>query len=406
MIGLLIVVGCVSEHSTEGDGEPASETPVSVRVAEAQITTLYPSVDLVGTLMAIPERSALIAAQREGQIRQVAVVEGDVVKSGQTLVQLDSRQADAAVKRAEAVVGQQQAILGRLKHGYLPQEIEVARQAARKAKAESDGLRVRVEASAKLHENNEISDVEFAGLQFALHSAEADCASTEAEQALLLAGPRPEEIAEAEAKLAMAQADLAHARLSLAFCDTKSPIDGVITRCTVLQGMNVVPADELATVVDLSELFVRLRVPSSHLSSIRPGAVVEVNVGSFEGETVRGRIARLGGEADPNTGDVDAFAVIPNPSGHLRPGLGCRARVWLPQIDHALAVAVSAIADRDGTTVVSLVRDGKAYETEVAVGVETDGYAEVVGGLSAGDVVIIEGGYGLPDGCPVQIRSG
>jgi multidrug efflux pump subunit AcrA (membrane-fusion protein) len=406
IISLLIIVGCVSEHSNEGDGEAPPETPVPVDVAEAQIRTLHPSVDLVGTLVAIPERTALIAAQCEGQIQQVTVVEGDVVKSGQILVQLDSRQAKAEVKRAEGVVGQRQAILDRLKHGYLPQEIEIARQATRKTKAELEGLRVRVEASAKLRENSEVSDVEFAGLQSALRSVEADHASAGARLALLQAGPRPEEIAEAESQLATAQADLARARLSLAFCDTTSPIDGVVTRLTALQGMNVVPADQLATVVDRSELFVRLRVPSTYLSSIKPGVEVEVNVGSFEGETVRGHVARLGGEADPNTGDIDAFAVIPNPSGHLRPGLGCRARVWLPQIDHALAVAVSAIADRDGTTVVSLVRDGRAYETEVAVGVETEGYMEVVGGLSAGDVVIIQGGYGLPDGCPVQIRSG
>ena len=401
MIGLLIIVGCASEHSTEGDGKSAPETPVPVRVAEAQIRALRPSVDLVGTLVAIPERTALIAAQGEGQIRQVAVVEGDVVKSGQTIVQLDSRQAKAEVKRAEGVVGQQQAILDRLKHGYLPQEIEIARQAARKAKAELEALGVRVEASGKLHENSEISDVEFAGLQSALHGAEAEYASAGAKLALLQAGPRPEEIAEAESQLAMAQADLTRARLSFAFCDTKSPIDGVVTRLTALQGMNVVPADQLATVVDLSELFVRLRVPSSYLSSIKPGAEVEVNVVSLEGETVTGRIARLGGEADPYTGDVDAFAVIPNPGGHLMPSLGCRARVWLPQIDHALVVAVSAVADRDGTFVVSVVRDNKAYEVEVSVGVETRMYVQITDGLSSGDVVIVEGGYGLPDGCPV-----
>ncbi len=405
MIGLLIIVGCVSEHSTESDGESAPETPVPVRVAEAQIRTLHPSVDLVGTLVAIPERTALIAAQGEGQIQQVAVVEGDAVKSGQTLIQLDSRQAEAEVKRAEGVVGQQQAILDRLKHGYLPQEIEMARQAACKAKAELEALRMRVEASAKLHENSEMSDVKFAGLQSVLHSAEADYASAGAKLALLQAGPRPEEIAEAESQLAVAQADLARARLSLAFCDAKSPIDGVVTRLTALQGMNVVPADQLATVVDLSELFVRLRVPSSHLSSVKPGAKVEVNVAALDGGSVTGRIARLGGEADPNTGDVDAFAVIPNPSGHLRPSLGCRARVWLPQIDQALAIPVSALADHEGRSVVSVVRDDQAFEVEVVVGVETRGHAQIISGLSRGDVVITEGGYGLPDGCPVRIQS-
>lgn len=408
LVGMISISGCVSEHTAKGQGDSSRKTPVPVpvRTAKAQRITLHPSIDLVGMLVAIPERTAMITARIDGQIRQVAVVEGDVVKSGQILVQLDSRQAKAEVKRAEGVVGQQQAIFDRLKHGYLLQEIEIARQAARKAKAELEALRVRVEAAANLRENSEISDVEFVGLQSALHSAEADYASAGARLALLQAGPRPEEIAEAESQLAIAQADLARARLSLAFCDTRSPIDGVVTRLSALQGMNVVPADQLAIVVDLSQLFVRLRVPSRYLPSVKPGAEVEVRVTSFEGETVTGRIARLGGEADPNTGDVDAFAVLPNSSGYLRPGLGCRARVWLPRIEHALAVAVSAVADRDGTFVVSVVRDNKAHEVEVSVGVETRMYVQITDGLSAGDVVIVEGGYGLPDGCPVRIRSG
>ena len=53
---------------------------------------------------------------------------------------------------------------------------------------------------------------------------------------------------------------------------------------------------------------------------------------------------------------------------------------------------------------VSVVRDNKAYEVEVSISVQTRMYVQITDGLSAGDVVIVEGGYGLPEGCPVQIR--
>jgi membrane fusion protein (multidrug efflux system) len=105
-----------------------------------------------------------------------------------------------------------------------------------------------------------------------------------------------------------------------------------------------------------------------------------------------------------STGDVDAFASAPNPDGSLRPGLACRLQIWLPEIREAVAVPVAAIADRDGTPVVTVIRDEKAYETEVRLGALTNKLVQILGGVSPGDLVAVEGGYGLPDGCPCKVQ--
>lgn len=98
--------------------------------------------------------------------------------------------------------------------------------------------------------------------------------------------------------------------------------------------------------------------------------------------------------------------MIANQDGVLRPGLGCRGRLWLPEMADVLAVPVAAVADRAGTPVVTLIRNGKAYETEVKLGLKTEGRVQILGGLSLGDWVITEGGYGLPENCPVRIMAG
>ncbi|MGN6136753.1 MAG: hypothetical protein ACTHOU_19910, partial [Aureliella sp.] len=90
----------------------------------------------------------------------------------------------------------------------------------------------------------------------------------------------------------------------------------------------------------------------------------------------------------------------------LRPGLRCEAKVALQPVEHALAVPVQAIADRSGTPVVTVIREGKAHEIEVETGTETAEFVQVLNGLHAGDVVATKGGYGLPDGCPVKIVAG
>lgn len=403
VVCLPVMMGCASQHSSE---EEASEgSPVPVRATKVQLTTLRPSIDLVGTLIAIPERTAIIAAQIEGHIQTVSVVEGAIVKSGQTLLQLDTRQIQADQQRAQAVVNQQQAILDRLKNGYLPQEIEIAKQEAQRAKAELDSMRERVEAARSLRKNNEISEVEFKKLNSMLQRDEAAYAAAAARLDLYMIGTRPEAIAEAQAQLDMARSELVRANLDLSFGNVTSPLDGVVTQWLGRRGMHVAQADPLATVVDLSQVFVQIRVPSGYLSSVKLGARAKVSIRSLREESYEGEITRFSGDADPNTGDVQAFATLENKEGLLRPGLACRVSVWLPPIENALVVPVSAVADREGTSILHVVRDNKAYEVEVSLGSETRDTVQITDGLSVNDVVITQGGYGLPEGCPVSVSD-
>ncbi len=100
------------------------------------------------------------------------------------------------------------------------------------------------------------------------------------------------------------------------------------------------------------------------------------------------------------------YALIENGDRVLRPGLSCQARVWLPPAADVLAVPLAAVGDHSGTSVVTVIRDGNAHEAEVETGVETRERVEILKGLSAGDIVATVGGYGLPDGCPVQVEAG
>lgn len=408
LVGLLgfAVTGCgkaVSEGVVE-EGNLSRE-PVPVRAVQVGRTNLKPSIELVGSLIAVPENSTLISPQIAGWIQKVTVVEGNCVRAGDELLRLDSRLAEVDCGRAAASVEEKTAILQRLKHGPRAEEIEVARQDARRAKAAIGALRNEIEALKDLQSRGEVSPVQFQKVQSSLEAAEAESASAVAKVKLLEAGTRPEEIAEAKARLAAAEAELATAKLNLQLCGITSPIDGTVTQLVARQGMYVDRTASLATIVDLSKVFVQVRVPTAHLANVKPGATVDVWVASWVDRAYHGSIARIGGQADPATGDVDALVEVTNHDGQLRPGLTCRSRVWLPEITDAIVVPAAAIADRSGTPVVSVVRDGKCYEVEVTLGVQTRDKTQVVEGIKAGDVVITEGGYGLPEGCPVSVHE-
>ena len=406
LVGLAAVAltGCqkaAPEVAAEENKLP--KEPVAVRAVKVERTSLKPSIDVVGSLVAIPEKSASISPQIAGWVDKVTVVEGGRVRAGDELLQLDSRLAEAAYAKAQAIVDENAAILEQFKHGPRAEEIEVARHDAHKMEVAVGALRSEIGALKSLQARGEVSPVQFQKVQSSLQAAEADFASAVARRKLLEAGTRPEQIAEAEARLKAAQADLATAKLNLGLCKITSPIDGVVTQLAVRQGMYVDRTVNVATVVDLSKLFMQIRIPSAYLAKVDPGAAVEVRLVSLPDKAFQGRIARIGAHADPTTGDVDAVAEVTNDGGRLRPGLACRGRVWLPEIGNAVVIPAAAVADRSGTPVVSVIRTGRAFEVEVKLGVRTQDQTQVLAGLTPADTVITEGGYGLPDGCPVRV---
>lgn len=385
----------------EADAGPIE--PVPVRAVKATVTTLRPAIDLIGTVMQIPERTSVIAAQQEGRIASVSVVEGQSVKAGDVLIKLDCRQAEARLAGAQAAKQRAEAMLTKLKRGPRPEEVEAARQESLQQAADAHALEVKLDALRPLHASGDLSDVEFGQAEARLAAAQAASRAAESRLRLLEAGTRPEEIAEAQAELAAAEAEVESQALAVEFCTIRSSIAGVVEELAARAGASVAPSDMLASVVDTSALFVQVRIPGTYFAQVKTGAAADVRVARSAGAAIHGTVARIGPRANPDTGDVDVFVLVDNKTGELVPELACRVRVWLPPLDNVLAIPAAAVADRDGTPVITQIRDNKAYEHPIELGTSADDQIQVVSGLKAGDWVAVDGGYGLPEGCPVRL---
>ncbi len=403
---VVTIAGCHRKASETSPTElPSTTPPVAVQIAKAELTTLQPTLDLIGTIVAIPERTAVISPQFGGWVSKLDVVESQSVQADETLVELDPRSAKVMIQKAEAVVAEKNAAVARLKSGYLPEEIAGVKQDADNAAATVDALKNELKALKDLLDRNEISPVLYENKSKALASAEAAFASAQEKVKLLEAGTRPELIAEAKGVLGAAEADLEQAKLTLDWCTITSPVEGIVTQLLARRGQFFDRAVPLATVIDLTEVFAQIRIPSVQFAKVHIGSAVEIELASFPGEVFGGEVTRISGQADPATGNVVVFAKIDNSDLKLRPGLSCLASVSLPEITDALVVPVAAVADNAGTPVVTVIRDAKAYETEVTLGVETKTLVQILSGLSPSDTVTTAGGYGLPEGCPVTITT-
>lgn len=402
---LLLVLTTLGCSRTVPVASPANEAleqpPVSVEIATAEVTTLRPVLDLVGQIVAIPEKTAVISPQLGGWVSKLDAVEGQSVKKDQLLVELDPRSALVAVSRAEASVAEKTAAVKRLKSGYLPEEIAGAKQDASNAAATVDGLNNELKALKDLLTRNEISPVIYQTKAEAAKSAEAALASAQEKVKLLEAGTRLELVAEAQGLLDAAKADLEQAKLTLDWCSITSPIDGVVVQLLARRGQFFDRAVSLATVMNLDEVFVQVRIPSTQFAKIHEGTEIKIELASLPEHVFPGKVTRISGQADLATGNVIVFALVKNDDHLLRPGLSCQTHLALPEVATALAIPIAAVADNSGKPVVTVVRDSKAYETEVTLGIETRDQVQILSGLAPGDQVTTAGGYGLPEGCPV-----
>ena len=404
MLGMICTGwGCGSKSGAESGEAAGPLRPVEIQTAVATMQDLRPTVELVGTLMAQPEKTVELSSQVSGLVDQVLVTEGQEVVAGAELVRLDDRTARSSLAKARAACEEAAANLALLMRGPLPAEVEAARQEVKKAGQTAELLQSKYGALKPLKDAGEISGIKYDEARAGMEAARADREMAAARLSVLQAGTRPESIAQAEAKLSAAQADFAAQQLAVELCVIKSPIAGVVMELPVRQGMYLQPATTVAKIMDLGVLLARFKLPSAQLAQVAEGAHVELKVLSLGEASQTGTIVRIRHEADPQTADVEAFAAVDNAAKALRPNLACRVLVTLPEARNTLVIPNAAVSDKDGTPVVTLIREGKAHEVAVKPGIRTADQTQILEGLSQGDVVATKGGYGLPEDCPVAV---
>ncbi len=187
-----------------------------------------------------------------------------------------------------------------------------------------------------------------------------------------------------------------------------APFDGVLGFRQVSVGSFVRAGDIVATLIDDSEMNLDFDVPSIFLRSVVPGTEITAQTDDLPGEIFRGTVANLNNRIDPVTRSVTARASLPNDERILRSGMFMRVTVRAAP-RRALAVPEEAIQPLGPKTYVwRLVgEDGKniARRTEVQLGTRSDGYVEIVSGVSRGDKVVTEGIIRVREGAPAVIRE-
>ena len=314
------------------------------------------------------------------------------------------QQATTAVRAAEKAVATAEANLREARAGTI-------RALGQYQRWKSEHARI-VELEASRNVDRRMVDEtqnELSGAEAARGEAEAKVASAEAVLAERTVGVEKAkaDLALAQAGVGNAEADLARTNSLLQYTQIRMPYTGTVIQRNVDRGDFVQPA----TMATAKPLFVVARndmvrifvdVPEMEAAQIEVGAQGFVHVQALPDRTIEGTVTRTSWALGANR-TLRTELDVPNPQGHLRPGMYATAEIVLQQRANVLALPLSAVITVDKQAFCCCVENGQVARRPITLGLRTAQDVEVVGGLTEQDVVVQAQPGSLREGQSVEV---
>lgn len=363
---VLLVVGGVALKKDKGPG---------VQVAQVAREAITAKVSANGKIQAV--KKVDISANIMGQVTRLAVKEGDPVKAGAFLLEIDPERAKASVAGLEAAAAAAE------------QDLATAR--ARLAQARSDFQRAEANRAAGI-----ISQSDFEQLRTGLATAEAGAQA-------------------AQRRMEQSRANLRESRVGLSKTVITAPMDGVVTARRIEQGETAVigvqnqPGTVLLTISDMSKVEAELEVDEASIPNVKLDQKAQVRIDAYPNQVFDAVVTEVGGSPllKVSQNEATKFKVkvqLQNPPLTIKPGLSAQAEIFTGSRENAVAIPLQAlvmkeIKPKEGQKAVSgapkeeegvyLLEDGKARFQAVKTGLLGELNVEVTDGLKGGETIVI-----------------
>jgi HlyD family secretion protein len=352
---------------------------VPVRAALAQRTTIRSVVSTNGKVE--PLRSFEAHAPTSTIVKRLLVKEGDHVKKGQLLAQLDDAQARTQAARAVSQVSAADADLSAIQTGGNREEVLTLEAQLQKTQGDRDTAQRNLDALQRLQLKGAASLSEVKEAENQLARANADLKLLQQKQKDRYSQP---EIARAEAQKAEAQSAHAAAEDTLAQLNIHAPFDGVVYSLPIRQGAYVNPGDLVLQEADLSQVLVRAFVDEPDVGRLAPGQKIEVTWDAIPGRIWDGSVStipatvRLRGTR--NVGET--ACVVDNHDLKLLPNVNVGITIVTAEHRNALTVPREAVRQDDSKTYVYEIVNNELQRRDIQISASNLTQVEVTGGIS------------------------
>ncbi|MEO5926216.1 MAG: efflux RND transporter periplasmic adaptor subunit [Bryobacteraceae bacterium] len=398
----MLAVSCSKPAEEEAEPKPV----VAVKVVKAETQDLTVVVTAPATIF--PREQANVTSRMTAPIQTIRVRKGEAVKSGQSLATLDHSDLDAQRVDAQAQLADAQATLERTQQGTIPADLDQKRGAIQLAEAALNQAQLNADRRAQLFQEGAIPQRDL--LQAQTDLAQAKTTRDVAKRALDFAETQTNDrdIRSARARVDSARAKVTLAETQLQYTEIRAPFSGTISDQFVFAGDLADTTRPLFQIMDLAVVNAHAQVPEDEARSVHPGqgcsfVPVDTSLGTFTGT-----VTVINQAVDAQRRTVEIWCQIDNPNARLNGNVFGEVHIIVRQISKAVVVPIAAIEIQQGQSMGTvLVVDDKniAHRVEVEPGEKSGGMIQLKSGVKAGDTVVIEGGYALPDGTAVQVGA-
>jgi HlyD family secretion protein len=356
--------------------------PRVTTVSTTPIVTAFPSQQFVvlnATGYVVAQRKAAISSKATGRLEWLGVAEGSRVKAGDVIARIDARDVVAQSESAEAAVAAARAVLVQ-------------------AQAEE------TDAVAQLKRNQDLLSKGF------VSAATVDTAKARADRAIAA-------VASARANINAASANARNARVAVDYTIIRAPFDGVILSKSANVGDLVTPfsnaADSKGAVVsmaDMSTLEVEADVSESSLAKVKVGQPAEIVLDALPDTRFRGRISRMVPTIDRAKATVMTKVKFDEIDPRILPEMSAKVSflsqdVTPEQQKPLVAVKSDAIVEREGRTVVFVVRENKAVAVPVTAGMKIGDLTAIDGAVKSGEKAVASPSPSLANDALVKVAA-
>lgn len=391
------------QERTPPSYEPNERTPLLVYTALAETPDREETINYDGIIQ--PSRTTYIFPKRPGEVKQVLVKEGERVKQGDLLLEMETREIDKNLEQAQAGVDAARAQLEMAKEGLREEEINQIREAVTQAETQLELAQSSYERVKALHEDGIVSQQEYEKARTEKNLAQSNLVNAQINLDLAKSGARDLEIQAARAQLRQAEIQLELAEMAREDARITAPRDGVIINREVEPGELVGEAQPPLVLGNLNPLHLQINVGERDIGKLEPGQKAEIFLRALPDSKITGEVIRVSPVADPDSRLFTATIEIANPDHNIRPGMYAEATVFIDPGPAYPVVPKEAVHFQNGNPYVYTISGGEASPRPVEIGAEENGKLAIISGLQQNEEVIIQADGEIVPGKEVEVQE-
>jgi membrane fusion protein (multidrug efflux system) len=307
--------------------------------------------EAVGTARA--NESVTLTAKQTGTVARIQFQEGQAVRTGQVLLELESRERAADMDSVRAEIQQ--------------------------ARAVADEIRQQLDRTRALRATGNAPEARVDQLESQLRAAEG-------------------RIRQNESRLRAADARFDDFRIV-------APFDGRVGLRQVSIGALLQPGTVVTTLDDVRTIKLDFSIPEQFLGVLRQGLTVAATTPAYPGRAFEGQVTAIDSRIDPATRAVRLNATFENSDGALKPGMFLNVGLSVATRENALVVPEDALVAEGARQFVFVVADGRSVRREVKLGLRQQGEVEILEGVAAADQIIVRGLQRVRHNAPVRATA-